>query len=156
MNNMYFTLYRLYDKDEELLYIGKTLNVIARLSSHKTKKNWWNKVRIIELAQYDSISELATAEKIAIKSEKPIYNIIRYNEKRTKDLRGANIGYYELACEWLVDVMEPGKLYRATGIVERAFKENIAGKRTLERAKADLGIASVKKMNKWYWIIDID
>ena len=155
MGKLPFTLYRLYDYNDNLLYIGKTINLVARFNNHKRRKSWWKGVRTIGLTHYDSISELANAEKAAIRSEKPLHNI-QYNGKQIPRAFGIYPRKLEAACEWLLETLEPGELYSANDIISWAIEEQVASKRTLEHAKADLDIPSRKISNKWYWYIDLE
>jgi hypothetical protein len=37
-------LYRIFDENNNLLYIGISQNIIRRLSSHMDTKWWWNEI----------------------------------------------------------------------------------------------------------------
>ena len=68
-------LYRFYDAEGALLYIGITNNPPARFRQHRGAKSWWDAVANIKLETFDSRRALEVAERGAIKSEKPKYNI---------------------------------------------------------------------------------
>lgn len=68
-------LYRLYDKDGALLYVGVSLSVFRRLSEHAQGKEWWSQVRRIMLEPHASREAALAAEILAIRDEGPIYNI---------------------------------------------------------------------------------
>lgn len=81
-------LYRHFDKDGNLLYVGISLSVIQRLSQHKNCSPWYHKIAKIEVETFDDRASALVAEKKAIIEEHPIYNKYRpkpeYLEKKTK------------------------------------------------------------------------
>jgi len=70
-------LYRLYDEDGVLLYVGITRNPPARMKAHAAEKSesWWAEVATTEIEWLSSRPEALTAESIAIRDECPEYNI---------------------------------------------------------------------------------
>jgi predicted GIY-YIG superfamily endonuclease len=69
------TLYRFYDSENSLLYIGISINAYARAKTHQNTKEWWPEVAFIKLECFDSREFVQEAEKLAIQIEKPKYNI---------------------------------------------------------------------------------
>lgn len=70
-------LYRLYDANGRLLYIGKTINHwTGRMSEHRNIQPWWHEVAQVRLEPYLTDHELSAAEIAAIKSERPRYNVV--------------------------------------------------------------------------------
>lgn len=70
-----FTLYRFYDADDALLYVGLSINPGKRFERHRTDKEWWTEVARIEMEQFSDIGSLRAGERDAIKSEHPRHNI---------------------------------------------------------------------------------
>ena len=68
-------VYRLYDEQDELLYIGLTGDVRTRLRRHAQTQPWWSAVRRITIETFDNTETAALAEKQAIRREHPRYNI---------------------------------------------------------------------------------
>lgn len=68
-------LYRIYDHDAALLYVGITNNPVTRFREHGAAKDWWPRVANIGIVTFHSREELEAAEKTAIRDEKPRYNI---------------------------------------------------------------------------------
>lgn len=68
-------LYRLFDADDRLLYIGITCNTAQRWESHRGSKPWWHLVARKELTAYPDRSAALTAERAAIRAEAPLHNI---------------------------------------------------------------------------------
>ena len=66
-------LYRFYDRNGVLLYVGRSLNAASRAISHKTKP-WWPDVANMTVEHVPS-TEIAAAECQAIKEESPIHNL---------------------------------------------------------------------------------
>lgn len=70
------TLYRLFDADGELLYVGIAGNPGRRFAQHGGEKPWWREVSETTLTHYDTRAEALMAEREAIQTEHPRYNIM--------------------------------------------------------------------------------
>lgn len=68
-------LYRLYDQDDRLLYVGISNEPERRLLAHRADKEWWPEVESTQLDWFDSRLEAARAETKAIADEGPAYNV---------------------------------------------------------------------------------
>jgi len=68
-------LYRHFDEDGTLLYIGISLNTMSRLSQHKVASPWFEKVASVTIDHFDSRAEALKAEREAIQNENPPHNI---------------------------------------------------------------------------------
>jgi predicted GIY-YIG superfamily endonuclease len=88
------TLYRFYAADDTLLYVGLTVNPGRRLEKHKALQPWWKDVARIDMEQHPDMRTLRDAEREAIETEKPLYNI-RMNQR-----------YGEAQLMWNCDVCE--------------------------------------------------
>jgi len=69
-----FCLYRHYDKEGKLLYVGKSTNFSSRLCVHKSKSDWFDDIYSIIIEKFQNGNNLALAEMEAIKMENPINN----------------------------------------------------------------------------------
>ena len=75
-------LYRLYDADGELLYIGQTYRPARRISYHKSRarsdfgSDWFLDVCRAEWQRYPDYDAVLWAEREAIKAERPRYNVV--------------------------------------------------------------------------------
>lgn len=69
-------LYRFHDADGRLLYVGITLNPANRWRDHKRDKDWWHEVDTITIEKFESRGAALLAERQAIISERPAYNIV--------------------------------------------------------------------------------
>ncbi len=68
-------LYRFWGYDETLLYIGITFRPNLRWKNHAKEKEWWHEVAAITVHMYPSRPAVESAEREAIKRERPKYNI---------------------------------------------------------------------------------
>src|SRR5690554_1450800 len=70
------TLYRFYDKDDRLLYVGITNNFGARFSHHSNLKAWWEDVARSSMEHFPNRKAALAAERAAIVAERPRFNIV--------------------------------------------------------------------------------
>lgn len=68
------TLYRFFDADGVLLYIGITERGAMRWEDHREEKHWWPAVTSCTLEHFESRLEVEAAERSAIKTERPRFN----------------------------------------------------------------------------------
>lgn len=68
-------LYRFYDENGTLLYVGITNSINTRFKAHVVDKSWWPEVADCRIAFYPDRAALARAEGDAIKYEHPCYNV---------------------------------------------------------------------------------
>jgi predicted GIY-YIG superfamily endonuclease len=68
-------LYRHFDAEGKLLYVGISLSAIGRLAQHKTASAWFDDIRNVTIEKFATRSEALDAETKAIKEEKPLHNI---------------------------------------------------------------------------------
>lgn len=68
-------LYRAYDENFSLLYVGITANPGVRLRKHAERKWWWGNVSQIQLQHFSSRDALEAAEREAIATESPVFNV---------------------------------------------------------------------------------
>lgn len=73
---MAFHLYRHFDADDRLLYVGVSLSTVHRLGQHKDHSHWFEKITKITIERFDSREESLDAETAAIQFERPLYNIV--------------------------------------------------------------------------------
>lgn len=69
-------LYRFFNGDT-LLYVGISINAYARASQHKNKSTWWEEATHVTFEKFDTRAEVDTAETLAIRAERPKYNIAK-------------------------------------------------------------------------------
>ncbi len=69
-------LYRCFDSDGRLLYIGVSLSAIARLKEHQCQSEWFVNIARVEIETLPDRASALCAEKDAIAGESPQFNIM--------------------------------------------------------------------------------
>ena len=82
-------LYRHYDADGALLYIGASQSTLQRLSGHRASSHWFWRIALVKIEHYATREQAAQAETAAIAAEQPLFNIER-NGKGTRTARPAS------------------------------------------------------------------
>jgi len=67
------SVYRLFDADGHLLYVGMSCDPLRRWSEH-ARKAWWAEVARLELEPHGTWEEAAEAEALAIRREAPAHS----------------------------------------------------------------------------------
>jgi hypothetical protein len=67
-------LYRHFDVDGRLLYVGISTASMRRLSEHRTDSAWFWNIATIKVERFDTVAQARLAETAAIKSEGPLFN----------------------------------------------------------------------------------
>jgi hypothetical protein len=76
MVNRRTCVYRAYDADGNLLYVGISMSLDGRLTKHR-RAAWWPEVEEITVQWFDGREAAKAAERAAIRDENPIYNLAR-------------------------------------------------------------------------------
>lgn len=69
-------LYRLFNADGQLLYVGIAYDPKSRWYSHVNTSPWWPNVARKEVEWFEHRNAAVTAEMIAVRTEKPIHNVV--------------------------------------------------------------------------------
>jgi len=69
-------LYRFFDAAGVLLYVGITHDLSGRFSTHSVERGWWGQWAYSTVVRYHSRAALEAAERKAIKSGKPLHNVV--------------------------------------------------------------------------------
>lgn len=77
-------VYRMYNADYRLLYVGQTMNALQRVQSHSSTAAWFPDVDTITVEHFASRSEALQAEIEAIRNEKPQHNVQHAKPQRKK------------------------------------------------------------------------
>lgn len=75
-------LYRFFDADDRLLYVGISKDPIKRFAQHAKDQPWWGDVARRTTTAYGSRAEVENAEAIAIAYEGPVHNKVRPDQRR--------------------------------------------------------------------------
>jgi excisionase family DNA binding protein len=68
-------LYRFFDGDDALLYVGRTVAPSRRWLEHARAATWWDDVAKVTRENFPSADDLDDAERDAIHDERPLHNI---------------------------------------------------------------------------------
>ena len=79
-NNRKTTLYKFWNDEGRLLYVGISANGPGRWKAHNKEKIWWDQVKFSQMLHFDTRAEAEQAEAEAIRIERPIYNVIHNGE----------------------------------------------------------------------------
>lgn len=79
-------LYRFFDATGVLLYVGITNNPARRFTQHGVDREWWHEVETIRMQRFDDRESVLAAEREAIKTEQPRYNIIHAGPPTTAEM----------------------------------------------------------------------
>lgn len=69
-------LYRAYDANNTLLYIGISSQAFARFDQHSHTSQWLPSCPYVTLEHYRHRNDALKAEKAAIKNENPKFNLV--------------------------------------------------------------------------------
>jgi hypothetical protein len=78
-------LYRHYDKDGQLLYVGISLSAVSRLSQHK-EKPWYTEIATVTIETLPTRAHALRAERRAIWGESPRYNVAGTSDLSVDDI----------------------------------------------------------------------
>lgn len=86
-----YALYRFFGIGRQLLYIGISGSLPTRLGQHAKQKDWWHEVVSVEVQHFDTKEAVLGAEKSAIESERPAYNVVYNSGAEARELRTEEI-----------------------------------------------------------------
>ena len=86
-------VYRIWSVDDELLYVGVTKNLAARMAAHhKTKRDVWHDAAYLTYVEYPDGDAALEVERIALRTENPLWNVRASTHcKRGHVLSGSNV-----------------------------------------------------------------
>lgn len=71
-------LYRQFDANNVLLYVGASIAPTSRFAQHRSGASWYQRVARIEIQWFSNYMEAIAAERVAIRTEHPLFNTMRY------------------------------------------------------------------------------
>lgn len=69
-------LYRHFNSDGELLYVGISLSTPQRLAQHMRGSKWADEIAHIQIERHSTRGKALEAERIAIENEMPLWNVV--------------------------------------------------------------------------------
>lgn len=74
------TVYRFYDAEWRMIYVGISANAPIRFEQHRTVKTWWREVAFIRCDHFLTRNEALRAETDWIRQERPRYNLAGFEQ----------------------------------------------------------------------------
>lgn len=130
-------LYRLYNSEDVLLYVGIAADPRERWAQHAIDKPWWTEVTRRDVEWVPSRFDAETAEREAIISEKPLHNSQHAIAELSSEEAAALFAEYKVAYQTERRLKEPMKqaalqelergttlkaLAHATGLTQETFR----------------------------------
>jgi len=115
-------LYRLFDAERRLLYVGIGFDPTSRWRSHASEKDWWPMVTDKAVTWYDSRDAAEVAEEQAIMAERPRFNVVQHRQRYRQSRPGGPL---------LLVVAETAKQYR-----DATERQSAAGRHLAEVMRA--------------------
>lgn len=95
-----WVVYRAYDADDRLIYVGATGNIERRLSNHRSTSWWSSLARRVEVERHPAMPDALRAETEAIRTERPAFNMQHVARDWRQPLQLAD-GELRACQEWL-------------------------------------------------------
>ncbi len=73
------TVYRFFDADDELLWVGVTATRTRRFAQHREQREWWTEIVRAEFEHFGTRAEAEAAEREQIQTLHPRYNVHKSN-----------------------------------------------------------------------------
>lgn len=67
-------LYKFFDRDYGLLYVGVTCTPTTRWQAHKNRAEWWPQVAWVEVERHPHNNAALNAERLSIRQDRPRFN----------------------------------------------------------------------------------
>lgn len=134
----HLVLYRFFAADGALLYVGKSVQAWARFGDHQRGSRFYREAAQVTLQRgFASEAELASAEVLAIRTEKPRFNN-QHNAKpkpRRRSLVQNPCGGLHYCGEWY----HASDVCRRRDAVDLAIADRVDAGESVESIAADLG-----------------
>jgi predicted GIY-YIG superfamily endonuclease len=138
-----FFVYRHFNKDDNLLYVGMSTDPQRRLKEHASRSHWYDEIANMTVSKrkYKSFMDALSAETKAIRTEKPKYNKT-WNFDRTKLERyvsgGENDCNVRLALDTaILAIGSKSKLAKDAGVSVQFMCDVVKGNRCISEKLAE-------------------
>ncbi len=103
-------LYRFFDGEGRLLYIGITGDAAVRWSNHRRDRPWWPLMRRIEIEPHATRADVEAAERAAIIAERPAFNVTHNAARKRLVISGrpTDPRHFSDACHACIGCGRPG------------------------------------------------
>lgn len=141
-------LYRHFDRDGNLLYVGVSLSTISRLSQHKDASHWFAEIARVTIESFADRPLALVAEREAISKENPRHNLMRPTTKMVKQSR---------ADQSRTDLVQRITQFNPTYSLDEAARALSVGRTAIERLIANgrigwVQIGGRKRITGWQLI----
>jgi hypothetical protein len=75
-------LYRHFDKDGNLLYVGISIDAFKRWKQHRNDSEWFDKITLVKIETFPTRDDALLAEQVAIIEERPQYNVVHQSDQK--------------------------------------------------------------------------
>ena len=128
-------LYRHFDKEGNLLYVGISLSFTKRLKQHSDNSHWFDLITNVTIENFQNRSDALEAERVSIQKENPLFNLRRPTPKEQKDFyksraeeSGANLVKRIVQFNAIYGVNELARVLNLTiNAVKKLIQENKIG-----------------------------
>ena len=154
INSERTALYRAYSEKGELLYVGISLSVFSRLSSHSSSSDWFNLASEVTVEWHPDRNTALDAESTAIRIEYPVFNKAGAVAKPVKGgWDGLEDGFVNAPNQSLSRFISNLKLHeRLVGrLLEKSKEEPSLIMSMLYRRKAELNIPAYREICRRRW-----
>lgn len=113
MNSPEYILYRWWDASGDLLYVGKSISMFARIAAHRKSSAFFPAAESMTIERFSDAAALSVAEVKAIREEHPLHNVVHNGAPGTP--RNLNSPARIVASHWSTidgDAIEVGDLIR--------------------------------------------
>lgn len=138
------TLYRLFDDNLRLLYVGIAGNPGRRFEQHAGDKPWWGDVAHVRTIHFADRQAALAAERQAIQEENPLHNIAHSRKSKTVPRAQRDFDLVCTGCE------QPGADYLE--IDDGHAMRNLGARKTTEQRRID----KARTEGRPVWIISGD
>jgi len=80
-------LYRLFDDEDRLLYVGVTEHLEQRVAHHRRRQSWGDRIARVQLDHFTPEDFPFTVEQQVILAERPLHNVSLSEGQKRRRLR---------------------------------------------------------------------
>lgn len=107
-------VYRFFNADGVLLYVGIANNISKRWKQHENDKNWWHLIARTSVTWFESRSGAEGEEERSIDKERPLFNARKHPEGGWEQLRyddsvDLERAHAQLQCDLVDGTLLPGQ-----------------------------------------------
>jgi hypothetical protein len=152
-----FALYRHFDAQGALLYVGVTSNIVARSKQHSKRSHWWHSVARTTTTLCETRTQAYALERATILEEGPRFNVVYGGDAATRKAKAQRKRYprHRPAPPALVATAHPmrglpTRVVNALGKAGVSTREQLAAMSTMQRlCVPNIGRNGMARINAW-------